>query len=481
MTPSDVLLLALGDAPGVKSALLHILRSVETSSITVHEGSASCHDARDEVQRGLPDLVARIRPAVSFLVSPLDSLCHAARFLQCLRERELCHPVVVVSNPTPPRQMLDLLHEGAADFSTTPLKSSEILVRLWRLLEPSSWFLSRSDRGPRPSGAPELIGRSAQFAHIIDTLPLIAQHDTTVLISGETGTGKEVCARAIHGMSARSTRPFIPVNCGAIPTELIENELFGHERGAYTSAEADHSGLITEADGGTLFLDEIDALPLMAQVKLLRFLQDKEFKPLGSSRVRRGDVRVITATNIDMEQAVHERRIRQDLYYRLNIIPLALPPLRERREDIVPLAELFLATYAAKFHKDVRGFSEAARRKLLTHDWPGNVRELEHVVERATALTTDRLIDEPQLSVRAHERSAGPLPFQVAKAKVVTEFERTYLQALLMAYNGNVTRAAEAAQKDRSALCQLLRKHHIVADDFRQHAGLPPSSEQTHQ
>jgi DNA-binding NtrC family response regulator len=312
-----------------------------------------------------------------------------------------------------------------------------------------------------------LIGESPSFLAAVNKIPLVAEFDASVLISGETGTGKELTARAIHQLSPRANAPFIPVNCAAIPTELVENELFGHERGAYTNAAASQIGLIQEADGGTLFLDEIDSLPLMAQAKLLRFLQEKEYKPLGSTKLRRVDVRVITATNIDVEEAVREKRIRQDLYYRLNIIPLKLPPLRERREDILLLADHFLVECAAKFRKRVTGFTPEAKQRLLLYHWPGNVRELEHTVERATAFTTHTAIESADLTISGGDELSNQVPFKTAKAQVVVQFERTYLQALLMAYDGNITRAAEAACKDRSALCQLLRKHRINANNFR--------------
>ena len=327
---------------------------------------------------------------------------------------------------------------------------------------------------PQPSeekpGLPQLLGESPAFLAEIRKIPLLAQCDVHVLISGETGTGKELCARAIHYLSPRAGRPFIAVNCGAIPVELVENELFGHERGAFTDASTAQGGLIHEAEGGTLFLDEIACLPLLAQVKLLRFLQDKEYRRLGSTKTQQGDVRVVAAMNIDLEEAVREGKLRQDLYYRLNIIPLVLPPLRERREDIPLLARYFLAKYAAQLNKDVTDCSPDVMQLLVLYEWPGNVRELEHTIERAVVLSEQAVIHKadiilPRVAAAAHQDS-----FQEAKAKVIAQFERTYIQGLLLAHQGNITKAARAAQKNRRAFWQLMRKHLLDAHSFKSSA-----------
>ena len=213
-----------------------------------------------------------------------------------------------------------------------------------------------------------------------------------MLVLGETGTGKEVVGRAIHYLSPRAGKPFVPVNCGAIPVELVENELFGHERGAFTGATGSRDGLIQEAEQGTLFLDEVNALPLMAQVKLLRFLQSKEYRALGSTKSMQGDVRIIAASNADLEAEVAAGTMRRDLYYRLNVVPIVLPPLRTRSTDIILLARHFLAQYAAKLNSPAVAFSPEAERKLLLYSWPGNVRELEHVIERVVVFCTGKII-----------------------------------------------------------------------------------------
>jgi DNA-binding NtrC family response regulator len=317
-------------------------------------------------------------------------------------------------------------------------------------------------------GLQQLIGVSPAFQAVLAAIPVISQSDVGVQISGETGTGKELCARAIHYLGPRAHKPFLPVNCGAIPAELVENELFGHVRGAFTGASLSHGGLISEADGGTLFLDEIDCLPLPAQIKLLRFVQEKEFRQLGSSRLRRADVRIIAATNSNLEQAVQAGTFRQDLFYRLNIVHLSLPPLRERREDILLLARSFLAQSAADEGKGISDFTSAAMEHLRGYGWPGNVRELENVVRRAVIFAKGDLIQDCELALPRPDAAAVlQESFKAEKAKVVAEFEKEYLQGLLRTHQGNITRASKAAQKNRRAFWELMRKYQIDVESFK--------------
>ena len=280
-----------------------------------------------------------------------------------------------------------LLEMGIDDFVISPIKPGEILLRIRRLLEKNALEDSVSQSIKQKFGLKQMIGESPSFLSEIKKIPVLAKSDAIVFITGETGTGKELCARAIHYLSPRSRSPFMPINCGAIPVDLVENELFGHEKGAFTGASETRTGLIAEAEGGTIFLDEIDCLPLAAQVKLLRFLQEKEYRPLGSKKMKKADVRLLAAMNIDPQEAVAAGRLRQDLYYRLNVIPLVIPPLRERREDIPLLARHFLLKYAVQFNKPMADFSAEAMQLLQLYDWPGNVRELEHHVERAVVLS----------------------------------------------------------------------------------------------
>lgn len=313
----------------------------------------------------------------------------------------------------------------------------------------------------------KLIGDSSSFTAAKAQAVQVAQYEISVLILGETGTGKELFARAIHYLSARADRPFIPINCGAIPLDLIENELFGHETGAFTGASSTKKGLIQEANGGTLFLDEVDSLPLLAQVKLLRFLQDQEYRPIGSTKLCHADLRIIAATNACVMSAIAEGTFRQDLYYRLNTIPLVLPRLCERAEDIPLLALFFMKKYAKEFKKKIAGFSASAYDMLLHYDWPGNVRELEHITARAVVLAQTPTIETRDLLMSVNLEPSMTNTFSEAKAAAITRFERAYLHNLLIAHQGNISRAARAARKDRRVLRDLLRKHHIDASHFR--------------
>jgi transcriptional regulator with PAS, ATPase and Fis domain len=316
-------------------------------------------------------------------------------------------------------------------------------------------------------GSKQLVGRNPAFLEEIRKIHLIATSNSSVLIFGETGTGKELCAKLIHQHSHRAGNPFVPVNCGAVPVELAENELFGHKQGAFTGAEGRKPGLIQEAEGGTLFLDEIDSLPLLAQVKLLRFLQDKTYRPLGSTRERRADVRVLAATGTDPLDAVRSGRLRQDLYYRLNVILITLPPLRERKEDIPLLACHFLEKLSADLCREVPDLSSAAMRKLTSYDWPGNVRELEHVIERTVVLCGSHTIREEDIVLPQLDSKPIHESFNEAKKRFVHQFERGYIQKLLILHEGNISKAAEAAQKHRRAFWELIRKHDIDAGKFR--------------
>jgi two-component system response regulator GlrR len=321
-------------------------------------------------------------------------------------------------------------------------------------------------------GVRALMGESPAFVAQAEKLPALAGCDAGVLILGETGTGKELFARAIHYLSARRDQPFVPVNCGALPLELVENELFGHERAAFTGAGAAEPGLIAEAEGGTLFLDEVDSLPAAAQVKLLRFLESKEYRRLGSSRLRRADLRIVAATNLDLERAVGEGRFRRDLYYRLNVVQLQLPPLRERPGDVPLLARHFLRRYARELDRRLTDFTAEALRRLALYPWPGNVRELENAVQRAVILAAGEggLVAAGDLELHDDQRtSAAALPdsFQAAKGRAVAAFERRYLEDLLASCHGNVSRAARTARKDRSSFWSLVKKHGIDVARFR--------------
>jgi len=311
-----------------------------------------------------------------------------------------------------------------------------------------------------------LIGQNSLFLEEIEKIPIVSKCDSSVLVHGPTGTGKEVCVRAIHYLSNRASKAFVAVNCGAIPPDLAENELFGHKYGAFTGASREKPGLIQEAEGGSLFLDEIDSLPQAAQVKLLRFLQEKTYRPLGSTRECKANVRVVAAMNIDPEESVQLGRLRKDLFYRLNVISIELPPLRARLDDIPLLADHFLKKHSAAYGKRLR-LTPGALRTLKSYEWPGNVRELEHVIERAVIFAQEEVIDElPQFGAGTEKE---PLSLKEAKQRVVEEFEKRYISDLLTIYNGNISRAALAAKKHRRAFLYLIQKHGIESRKFREH------------
>jgi transcriptional regulator with PAS, ATPase and Fis domain len=312
-------------------------------------------------------------------------------------------------------------------------------------------------------GLKQIIGESRLLLEEIQRVPRFARCDATVLISGESGTGKEIFARAIHYLSPRGDKPFVPVNCGALPEHLVESEIFGHKRGAFTGAAADQAGLINEAEGGTLFLDEIDGLTPAAQIKLLRFLQDGEYRPVGSQQIEHANVRVVAAANADFGRLVREGKFREDLFYRLNVLALALPPLRERRGDILLLADHILSTQAVLGNVLPKKLSLGALNRLLGHSWPGNVRELENVLTRAIVLCDRDTLELSDLNLPDDGAEEENQSFQKMKSRVIQRFEHDFLATSLRAHQGNVTHAARAVKKNRRAFWELLRKHGLLA------------------
>lgn len=377
-------------------------------------------------------------------------------------------PVIIAAQNFEAAQIQKMLELGATDFITPPFTEESILPRIWRLVkhnqpEAASQGTLQHKLAMRRLG---LVGQSKLFLDEIKKLSLLARCDITVMIGGETGTGKELIARAVHYLSPRSARPFVPIDCGAIPPELTESELFGHERGAFTGAVNKNAGLIAAANHGTLFLDEVDALSLSVQAKLLRFLQEMEYRSLGSSEVKKADVRVIAATNRDLLQSVHANQFRKDLYYRLNVVQLRLPSLRQRREDIILLARHFVEKYVARFSLPARDFTIDAIQKLHSYHWPGNIRELENVIGAAVALCDGPSISAVDLLFAA-DQTPTRSSFREAKARLITEFEREYILCLLTSCDSNVSEAARAAGKNRRAFWELIRKHKIDVRQFR--------------
>ncbi len=410
----------------------------------------------------LREVISKFHPHMAVLVLSFEACELPLALLRDIKKESFALPIIAALERDNPDEMIKLLKLGVADFITPPFKSIDVVPRIWRILRHRAKEKDLTHTLKERIGLRQLVGECPGFVNEINKIPSIARCDASVLITGETGTGKELCARAIHYLSTRAGKAFIPVNCGAIPVDLVENELFGHTRGAYTGADSQQDGLISEAEGGTIFLDEIDCLPLASQVKLLRLLQERVYRKIGSPKSHTADVRVISATNIDLEEAIEQGKFRKDLYYRVNIIPITLPPLRERKADIPLLAHHFLQRHCREFSVEAMDFSPEAILKLLAYDWPGNVRELDNVIERSVVLAKKCVISSFDVLLPETIPNPANESFQKAKAIVIQEFERSYIRNCLMAYNGNISRAARAAGKNRRAFWQLIRKHHIT-------------------
>jgi DNA-binding NtrC family response regulator len=317
-----------------------------------------------------------------------------------------------------------------------------------------------------------LVGQSLAHRKLLTQLRRVAPTDAEVLLTGPTGVGKELYARHLHHLSRRSAGPFVPVNCGALPSDLFENELFGHVGGAFTGARPHSEGLVTEADRGTLFLDEVNSLALGSQVKLLRLIQEKEYRRLGESRTRRADIRIVAATNADLLAEVRERRFREDLFFRLRVIPIEVPPLRDRREDIQPILATYVAHYAAAYHLPPITFTREAFERVRTYSWPGNIRELENCIRYLTCLqplgpvaASDLpLLDDEEPEPPWEEPDLTGLPLNAAKRELVSSFERKYLEKALRQSHGNIARAARQSGKARRAFFELMRKYGVKAE-----------------
>src|SRR5450432_1285286 len=358
---------------------------------------------------------------------------------------------------------------GAFDYITKPFDVDQLNLSVQKALAERalrSEVARLRDEVQRSYRWGNIIGRSAPMREMFGVIGRLSGSSIAVLITGASGTGKELVAKAIHFNSPRRERPFVALNCAAIPDALLESELFGYKRGAFTDARTDRSGIFVEADGGTLFLDEIAELSPSLQAKLLRVLQEGEIRPLGAARNEKIDVRVVAATNKELEARLGNGSFREDLYYRLNVIHIHLPALRDRAEDILMLAEHFLARSATKAGKEIRGFHEAAKKALLGYGWPGNVRELENVVERAVALAERALVQVEDLPPGVRERRAtaeDELGAAVARGLTLDELEREFIKRVLAAEGGNKTRAAQRLGLDRKTLYRKLEEYAATA------------------
>jgi two-component system response regulator GlrR len=390
--------------------------------------------------------------------------------LSVLEELRLIHPdlpVLLLTAHGSIPNAVEAMQKGAFGYFTKPFDDKELKATLEKAL--AQQRMSREIQRLKLLvkelyGLENVAARSPKMQALLEQVARVAESDATICISGETGTGKEVIARVIHCNSKRARGSFIAINCGAIPESLFESELFGHVKGAFTSAQSAKRGLFQMAEGGTLFLDEIGEMPLNLQVKLLRAIQEREVMAVGAERPTKVNVRIITSTNKDLSAAVRAGAFREDLYYRIQVFPITVPPLRERRDDIPLLAQHFLQQSARRMHKEIRGFLPAAMQKLMLYSWPGNVRELENVIEKVVVLTNQDMIT-PDLLPTSTESTEGQLkPLTEAKE----EFERNYLKEVLQLTGGNISRAAQIAARYRADFYKLLKKHGLHPGDAKE-------------
>ncbi|HAM3538488.1 TPA: two-component system response regulator GlrR [Escherichia coli] len=366
-------------------------------------------------------------------------------------------PVIILTAHGSIPDAVAATQQGVFSFLTKPVDKDALYQAIDDALEQSA---PATDERWREA----IVTRSPLMLRLLEQARLVAQSDVSVLINGQSGTGKEIFAQAIHNASPRNSKPFIAINCGALPEQLLESELFGHARGAFTGAVSNREGLFQAAEGGTLFLDEIGDMPAPLQVKLLRVLQERKVRPLGSNRDIDIDVRIISATHRDLPKAMTRGEFREDLYYRLNVVSLKIPALAERTEDI-PLLANHLLRQAAERHKPfVRAFSTDAMKRLMTASWPGNVRQLVNVIEQCVALTSSPVISDA-LVEQALEGENTALPTFV---EARNQFELNYLRKLLQITKGNVTHAARMAGRNRTEFYKLLSRHELDANDFKE-------------
>jgi two-component system, NtrC family, response regulator GlrR len=385
-----------------------------------------------------------------------------------LRQTDIDLPVIILTAYGTIESAVEAMKEGAYIYMTKPFDHRELLLQIKNAIEKSN--LSREVKQLRRQIRQEhkiqnIIGRSDAMQRIFELTGLAAESNANVFISGESGTGKGLIAKALHQLSDRRDKPFVSINCAAIPISLLESELFGFEKGAFTGAVARKKGLFVQADGGIIFLDEISEIPLDMQGKLLKAIEEKEFYPLGAQRTVKVDIRIISASNKDIETEVEKGRFRSDLFYRIHVVPIRMPSLRERREDIPLLVEHFLETSSGKMKKQIKSITPQALQKIMAYSWPGNVRELENVIECAAVMAReDRIIEDMIVLPSRGENENMFRPFKESKE----DFERTYLIELMNITRGNISQAARRAGKHRADLYALLEKHHLDPLTFRQ-------------
>lgn len=383
-------------------------------------------------------------------------------------------PVVLMTAYATVESAVAAMKEGASDYIVKPFSKEQLLLVVRRMLHCRELTLEnrrlRRELQQRKLGS-ALVAQSAAMQEVASLIARVADTEASVLIQGESGSGKEIVARTLHDASRKSGGPFVPVNCSALPAQLLESELFGHEKGAFTGAATARKGLMEEANGGTFFLDEITEMDAGMQAKLLRALQERKIRRVGGNREIELDVRVIAATNRDAQAAVADKVLREDLYFRLAVVTLRIPPLRERAEDIPVLAAQFLSEFAAAYNRKLDGFSPQAMDLLAQYSWPGNVRELRNVVERAVSLAARAVIrdtDLPETILKSKPHRINveiTEPYESAKANALDQFQREYFTGLLAAENNNISRVAARAQVDRKTIYRILKNYGIERPD----------------
>ena len=416
--------------------------------------AASGTEALACLEHSRPDLV------ISDLV--MDGMS-GLRLLSEVHRQDPVLPTMLVSGRAGVPDALAAAHLGVSGFLEKPLAKAAFLAAVARAVENTP--PSARHAGQLATAAGELVYRSALMQELVGRVQRVASGTSTVLLSGETGTGKELIARAIHDLGPRRDRPFVGINCSALPEQLLESELFGHEKGAFSGAISRHMGLFQAADGGTLFLDEIGDMSLSLQPKVLRVLQDFAVRPVGGLQPIKIDVRVISATHQDLSEMVARRQFREDLYYRLNVVPLIVPPLRQRAEDIPVLLDYFLERFAASGDGKRKRFAPEAKAALIQAPFPGNIRQLQNVVERCVVLSSGTLIPQALVTEALQDQTLGMPTLDEARAT----FERRYIASLLRATHGNVTNAAKIAGRNRTEFYNLLARHGLEPQDFRRH------------
>jgi len=444
--------LIVDDESGILDSLRILLKKEGYEVTTAQGGKAGL----EQLRTGTPDIVLTdIRMPQ---ITGLD-------ILQAAREQDPLTPVILMTAQASLQSAIGAVNQGAFYYIQKPWANDELLAILrraceFRAVRVENKQLKQEIRRRERGGLDKPVGKSRRFLEVLKLAELVAPTDSTVLIQGESGTGKEVLARYIHDHSSRADGPFLSINCGALPENLLESELFGHVKGSVTGAVRDKQGLFAAARGGSFFLDEVGEMPPSLQVKLLRVLQEREAIPVGSTEAISVDVRIIAATNRELEEEIRRGAFRSDLFYRLNVIPVQLPPLRDRRDDIVLLLESFLQRLATERNAEPKALSSDALDAVMVYDWPGNVRELENALEHAVALTPGRLIEPQHLPERITRRRKEPLVQERNYENPTLEvIERAYIMWVLQAEGGNKTRAAEALGIDPSTLYRKLSRY----------------------